>query len=110
VGLSVELVESKVADREGSAVSDICSLAGIDSATVKVTALILEMDTIHFANTLYWHRGGTLTFEGRAAYQRRLDRLETILNELDQLRWVRPLGEESLTLPAKPSLSPIAVS
>jgi hypothetical protein len=90
-------------------VSDICSLAGIDSATVKVTALISEMDTIHFANTLYWHRGGTLTFEGRAAYQRRLARLETILNELDQLRWVR-LGEESLTLPAKPSLSPIAVS
>jgi hypothetical protein len=84
-------------------VSDICSFAGIDSAAVKITALTSEMDTIHFANTLYWYRGGTLTFEGRAAYRRRLDRLESIRQELNQLGWVRPLAEESPTLLAKPS-------
>jgi hypothetical protein len=76
-------------------VTEIPSLTGIDSATVKIAALISEMDTIHFANALYWQRGATLTLEGRAGYQRRLDRLETIRSELHKLRLVRHSGEVS---------------
>jgi hypothetical protein len=106
-GLGLNL---KSRTEEGCVVTEIPSLAGRDSATVKITALISEMDTIHFANTLYWQRGATLALEGRAGYQRRQDRLETIRNELHQLRLVRHSGEVSPTAVVKPSPAPIATS
>jgi len=53
-------------------------------ATVKI--LTSEIDTIHLANSLYWKRGTAVTLEARTQYQRRLDRLEAIRNELNQLR------------------------
>ena len=55
-------------------------------ATVKITALTSEIDSIHSANSFYWKRGAAVTPEARAEYQRRLDRLKKIRNELNQLR------------------------
>jgi hypothetical protein len=50
----------------------------------RVAALKEEMDKIHFLNHSYWQLGGASTFEDRAEYQRRLDRLEEIREELAQ--------------------------
>jgi hypothetical protein len=49
-------------------------------------SLTEEMDGIHFVNSSYWERGEMVTTEARAAYKRRLDRLEEIRKELAQLR------------------------
>jgi hypothetical protein len=51
-------------------------------------ALTQEMDAIDLANELYWRRGEATTFEERAAYCGRLERLEQIRAELAQLRVV----------------------
>jgi|ERR1700722_5209439 len=53
---------------------------------VKIAALTVEMDAIHFANSLYWKQGYSQTVAARAEYQRRQDRLEEIRTELAQLR------------------------
>jgi hypothetical protein len=52
----------------------------------RIAALTEEMDGIHFVNSSYWERGEMVTTEARAAYKRRLDRLEEIRKELAQLR------------------------
>ncbi|MFZ0284993.1 MAG: hypothetical protein WAL32_07160 [Terriglobales bacterium] len=52
----------------------------------KVAALREEMDSIHYANTLYWSQGTAHSREERAEYQRRLDRLDEIRKELARLR------------------------
>jgi hypothetical protein len=44
------------------------------------------MDAIHFANESHWRSGEAATFEERTAYSKRLERLEKIRKELDQLR------------------------
>ena len=52
---------------------------GSDSKTAaKIAALKEEMEAIHSANSLYWRRGEEAAVEARAAYQRRLERLEAI--------------------------------
>jgi hypothetical protein len=53
---------------------------------VKIAALTVEMDAIHFANSLYWKQGHSQTVAARADYQRRQDRLEEIRTELARLR------------------------
>ena len=53
---------------------------------VKIPALTVEMDAIHFANTSYWMQGHFQTVAARAQYQRRQDRLEEIRTELAQLQ------------------------
>lgn len=52
----------------------------------RIAALGEEMDGIHFLNSLYWRKGEAATSEARAAYQRRVDRVEEIRRELAQLR------------------------
>jgi hypothetical protein len=53
---------------------------------VKIAALTVEMDAIHFANSLYWKQGHSQTVAARAEYQRGQDRLEEIRTQLAQLR------------------------
>jgi hypothetical protein len=53
---------------------------------VKIAALTVEMNAIHFANSLYWKQGHSQTVAARAEYQRRQDRLEEIRTELARLR------------------------
>jgi len=62
---------------------------------VKIAALTVEMDSIHFANTSYWKQGHSQTVAARAEYQRRQDRLEEIRTELAQLRWEITAKKES---------------
>jgi hypothetical protein len=58
-----------------------------DNPTInKIAALTSEIDTIHFANKLYWERGEAVSTAARAEYERRLARLEEIRAELDRLR------------------------
>jgi hypothetical protein len=49
-------------------------------------ALSREIDIIHAANELHWRRGEGMSIEGRAEYHKRLERLERIRIELEQLR------------------------
>ena len=57
-----------------------------DAKTARIAALNAEIDAIHSANTLYWRQGEAATYEARAAYRHRSDRLEEIRNELAKLR------------------------
>ena len=52
----------------------------------RIAALNEEIDGIHLVNSLYWRKGESQTTEERAAYGRRLDRLEEIRKELAQLQ------------------------
>jgi hypothetical protein len=63
---------------------------------VKMAALSVEMDAIHFANSLYWKQGHSQTVAARAEYQRRQDRLEEIRTELAQLRWETTAKKEEV--------------
>jgi hypothetical protein len=45
-----------------------------------------KMDAIHLDNELYWQRGEAATLEERAAYGRRLERLDQIRADLPQRR------------------------
>ena len=56
------------------------------TAELKMADLAAEMDTIHFANSLYWRRGEAVTEEERIEYYRRQKRLDEIRAELAQLR------------------------
>jgi hypothetical protein len=42
------------------------------------TSRIEEIDSLHFANILYWREGNEHSREARAEYQRRNDRLQEI--------------------------------
>jgi hypothetical protein len=48
------------------------------------------MDTIHFANSLYWRRGEAVTQEERVEHYRRQEQLDEIRAELAQLRRMSP--------------------
>jgi hypothetical protein len=52
----------------------------------RIAALKEEMDGIHLLNRSYWQLGEASSFEERAEYQRRLDRLEEIREELARLK------------------------
>ena len=52
----------------------------------KIAALEKEMDSIHFADTIYWQREPYQTREERVEYQRRQDRLKEIRREVSDLR------------------------
>jgi hypothetical protein len=52
------------------------------STNTQIAALTVEIDTIHFANGLYWRQENFQTVAARAEYQRRQDRLEEIRTEL----------------------------
>jgi hypothetical protein len=49
-------------------------------------ALSREVDIIHAANELYWRRGEAMSIGERAEYHKRLERLERLRIELEQLR------------------------
>ena len=57
-----------------------------ESMPTLLAVLTSEMDSIHFANSLFWAGGESVTIEARAEYQRRQERLEQIRVELVQLR------------------------
>jgi hypothetical protein len=48
----------------------------------KITALKEEIESIHFADALYWKRGRHNSREASAEYQRRQDRLPEIRSKL----------------------------
>ena len=47
----------------------------------KIAALKEEIESIHFADALYWKRGKDSSREASAEYQRRQDRLREIESE-----------------------------
>ena len=60
------------------------------SSELKIADLTAEIDTIHFANSLYWRRGEAVNPEDRIEYYRRQERLDEIRAELAQLRRISP--------------------
>jgi hypothetical protein len=51
-----------------------------------IAALVSEMNSIHWANSVYWEVGEAVTLEARAEHQRRRDRLEEIRAVLEKLQ------------------------
>jgi hypothetical protein len=52
---------------------------------LRIAALNEEMDTLHYANSLYWRQGQYHNSDAKALYQFRQDRLDQIRSELAQL-------------------------
>jgi hypothetical protein len=48
----------------------------------EIAALNEEIESIHFADALYWKRGKDCSREASAEYQRRQDRLQEVRSEL----------------------------
>jgi hypothetical protein len=55
----------------------------------KIIALRKELDSIHFANVLYWREGTEHSLEANTEYLRRHDRLPEIQLELTDLGFPR---------------------
>jgi hypothetical protein len=51
----------------------------------RTTALNAEMQSLDFANYLYWHGGQSYPLTARAEYQKRKERLKEVHSELAQL-------------------------
>ena len=69
----------------------------LDEKNARIAYLNEEMDAIHYANSLYWNQGKSQTIAARAEYHFRLNRLEKIRTELDQLRSSRAVGRDGVT-------------
>jgi hypothetical protein len=52
---------------------------------LRIATLKKEMQSIHFANYIYWKLEDAHTLSAKAEYQRRRERLEEIHNELGRL-------------------------
>jgi len=48
----------------------------------KIAALKEEIESIHYADALYWKRGKDNSLEAIAEYERRQDRLPKIMSQL----------------------------
>jgi hypothetical protein len=57
-----------------------------DTRKARIAVLNEELESIHYANTVYWRLGKDHSREAGVEYQRRQDRLEEIRNELVALR------------------------
>jgi hypothetical protein len=56
----------------------------------KIAALKEEIESIHFADALYWKRGSDHSREANAEYERRQDRIQQIGSELASLERLAP--------------------
>jgi len=56
----------------------------------KIAALKEEIESIHFADALYWKRGRDHSREANAEYKRRQDRIQEIGSELASLERLAP--------------------